>query len=531
MGSFDTTPRNTSTAQPLRPPEARDLKTAPPPALPQPLRTQSQTIRAMDDKLGQRRTPTNTPSPLIPVPAFAPLGVNTPPLYRAGLPSGYPKAEAERTFFSENAVQMNSIVVNLPVAPDRYTARQPYNNDALKPGHIAQAAVKANPNIQIIVPTAARFDSSSDPRFVRARSEIAERLGVAPERVFPVRAKLSWFPQDEFVAGAALAKPLDREPIDHSVQRTQFGVNELGRELNLPVAISPLIGRGGDTHFVDRDGEQFAYFSKETVSYVAAAHGLKITSPQTRLLAIGLSMKQAAEAGVPVNNIMVLGHPERGSNRTYGEVMQAMTSAELARLDPAVRSQLDRMRDLPLPEEAYAYHTDVFAFTPDGKHMFVDQRQATDPGLTATLSFFGFKPVALPAGGLFNPEDPELKSLPPADLGKTYHLSSEVPKYGFTGLRYSNMVQGRLADGRQVILMPTEALRPDQLSARDQQVLALLKSHLPQAVIMPIGGRSAIASAREETLTTGELIDKDYGAHCMSNVLPYVIEYAQLSAP
>jgi hypothetical protein len=134
-----------------------------------------------------------------------------------------------------------------------------------------------------------------------------------------------------------------------------------------------------------------------------------------------------------------------------------MKPAELARVDPAVLAQLQRMRQLPFPEQPYAYHADTFAFTPDGNQMFVRQTVANDPALIATLRFFGFEPVALPAGRIFNPADREVSD-PRSNTGKPY-VDAEIPVGARLALNYVNMVQGRLPDGRQVILMPAPAGR------------------------------------------------------------------------
>jgi hypothetical protein len=464
-------------------------------------------------------------SPLIPVPAFAPLGVTSPPLYRAQLPPGY--AEAGRMFFSENAVTMNSMVLVLPKQADYKAPLPPYNNDALAPRHIAQAALKANPRIQFVVPTSEPFSSPSDPRFVQTRASIAQRLGVPAESVFPARATLGWFPQDEFMAGpSALAKPLGRNSV-YDYRRTAFGTNQLARELGLPAALSPAIGRGGDTHIVSRGGQQFAYFSQETVLHVAEAHGLNLHTPQNHLLAIAVTMKQMAESGVPVGNIMTLGRTGQDKTATYGSVLQTLSPSERARIAPDVLAQIERMRKLPFPRVPYEYHSDVFTFTPDGRKMFVREMEAADPQLNATLRFFGFETVRLPGGRIINPQDEEAPLLQRGT--EPLYLSADVPQRARLMLNYNNMVQGRLPDGRQAILMPTEALDPQQLSLRDQQVLALLQRQVPGAVIVPMGGRSALVGNIALALSPmpgGAEVDKDWGAHCMSNVLPYVLELA-----
>jgi hypothetical protein len=84
-----------------------------------------------------------------------------------------------------------------------------------------------------------------------------------------------------------------------------------------------------------------------------------------------------------------------------------------------------------------------------------------------------------------------------------------------------NAVMGRTPDGRLAILMPTEAQDPAQLTANDQRARAALLSAVPDAQIIPVGGRSALTG--HGSFSDGTQLDRDWGMHCLSNVLPFVI--------
>jgi hypothetical protein len=257
-------------------------------------------------------------------------------------------------------VPFNSMVLSLP---DAAAGSAPYNNDALQPRLIAQAALKANPDMQFIVGTSQRFDSVNDPRFQQVRADIANRLGVPPANVLPVRGTLAWFPRDEFMAGSngAVSKPGERRDLfadSTGERRTFFGANEMARELGLRVNLAPGIGRGGDTHVIERNGQQAVLFGEETIRYTASNHGLSLESNKDRLLAIALTMNQMDRVGIPPERATPLGMPtlrEDGKPVTYGDVLRQMTPEQLAPIPSNVLSQLQRMHDLPFPTREVGY--------------------------------------------------------------------------------------------------------------------------------------------------------------------------------
>lgn len=450
------------------------------------------------------------------------------PVWQATVAPGTPTTP----LFSENQVPMTSMVLNSA------THR---NGDGLEPRYIAQAARQANPDVQFLVPTQARFDSRSDPRFATEQQRLADRLGVPAANIVPVRSDMAMWPQDELMAGVVggrptLIKPLYRDratdtyaprsrpgsppaasvPSSHwnTNQLTLFGPNDLASELGVQVATGDMIARGGDTHVVTGpDGQQRAFFSAETIHFAGKTRGIDTYNTATStdadfIRALDVTMRGMRDAGIPLKNQAPIGR----SDTTYGQALDKLSDAERRGLDPAVLARLQELRDLPLPKKAYDYHTDLTVFTPDGKTMFVNEAQAkADPALERQLRVFGYDVRALPSPEI-NSNDPALPKIAGFD--------------GIGGVSYMNMVMGRTPDGRLAILMPTEAQDPAQLTANDQRARAALLSAVPDAQIIPVGGRSALISwdtDRDVRFSDGTRLKRDWGIHCLSNVLPFKI--------
>jgi hypothetical protein len=401
------------------------------------------------------------------------------------------------------------------------------NRDSLEPGYIARAALQANPEMQFVVPTRARYSSREDPRFVAERERIAGALGVPAERVVPVRADMAAWPQDELMAGpGGLVKPTAAGAVGSTwrdtrrwaageggqhwtqAQRTRFGTDDVASELSLPVERSSTIARGGDTHIVQRpDGRRAAFFGPETVDFTARAHGIDASTDAGFLRALGVTMKGMQAEGIALRDVAPLG---RG-NRTYGQALATLTPEQRQLIHPAALARFEEMRDLPLPRTAFRYHADVTAFTADGHHMFVNETDARRfPALEPQLRFFGYEPRRLPAP-VVNPD---------ATPGEDRIDGATVQRPLSTS--YLNAVTGRDADGRPVVLMPTQARDPARLTDDDRRARDALQAAMPQARIIPIGGRSALTGS--DIMGDGHNVARDWGTHCLSNVLPFVIE-------
>jgi len=321
----------------------------------------------------------------------------TQPLYRATTPPRTPL----NIYFPENAVPMNSVLLNSATI----------NGDSLEPMYIAQAALEANSSVQFIVPTQVSFESLTDPNFLDERRRIADRLGVPVDQVILVRADMAAWPQDELLAGrdgiikpgansgrSSSPSPRGLNPNEHWTwaQRTLFGPNDFASELSLPINKANAVGRGGDTHILvrDRDGEQVAFFSAETVIYTAETHGIDHRTDAGYLRALGIAMKELGQAGVPLENIAPVGF----SDKTYGEVLDALTPEQWRMIDPHVMDRFEQLRNLTFPRNPYHYHADVNMFTPDGSNMFVSEdTAAVHPDLVGQLKFFGYETHLLPA--------------------------------------------------------------------------------------------------------------------------------------
>jgi len=214
-------------------------------------------------------------------------------------------------------------------------------------------------------------------------------------------------------------------------------------------------------------------------------------------------MANMNDAGVALEDIAPFGISPSG--RTYGSVMKTMSPQQLAELRPDVLARLEEMRELPLPEvyptnaKRYDYHMDLVMASPDGVHAYVNSDDLSDiPGWREQLEFFGYKPVSLPASYSFNPN------------GSRSNRES-----------YANWIMGEV-DGKTVIILPTEAEDPSKLTKNDHAAIAAFQEHNPEVRIVPMGGNTTRMFRNDpETKAT-----RDWGAHCRTNVLPWILEPA-----
>jgi hypothetical protein len=425
------------------------------------------------------------------------------PAYRATLAPQTP----ETPLLSENRVPMTAMVINAGTHPG---GRPPH--------HVAQAAIIANPSIQFLVPTQNRFTDVSDPRFADEQRRIASILGVPAQNVMPIRSDMALFPQDEFTLGVIGGRPTVGKQLGSSDEggvplndtyawkpgiavqagsipphwndslRTQFAANDLASELQIGVGAGPAIGRGGDSQILTRqDGTQAVLFSRETIAYAGRSRGLDVGLESNFLRALNVAMVSFRNAGIPIANQAPIGFSQSG--KTYAQALATLTDAERRALDPQVHARLVQMGAMMLPETAYEYHTDVTVFSPDGRRAFISERNPwTDrphTDLPEQLRFFGY----------------EVRTLPSPRLGTSSRSTN-----------YMNMVTGLDVAGQPIVLMPTEAESPTQLTANDQRVLQALREAMPGGRIIPVGGATAVHT-----------LSRDYGFHCQTNVVPLIV--------
>lgn len=441
-------------------------------------------------------------------------------LYAARLADG----TRDQRFFGENDVPFSAMVVN----------SETLKGDGLDPGFLARAAVKANPEIQLVVPTRQPMDGPADPRFLEERNRLAARLGVPEANVHPVRSDMAAFPQDEFLAGMLNGEPTLFTPNDRSARpdtwrpdadgipdsrhwagkTTRDGAAMLAHELGIQTGVSDIISEGGDTQFLTRpDGTQAAIFSRYTVDRVATTRSIDVSTPGGFLKALDVTMRGMRDAGVPLDAMAPVGY----GAVTYKEALASMSPEDRASLDPQVRARFEELGDLKVPMRSYVYHSDLAVLSPDGRTAFVGEHLATaDPSIKNQLRAAGFEPRTLPG----------FQQGYPAKGMQDQQVEGWAQTPGMRGgpqLGYMNTVMGSLPDGRRVVLMPTETADPDRLTARDQQALDAFRSVLPDAVIVPVGGRSAVTYGRDASgkFEDGTALERDWGIHCMSNVLPF----------
>jgi len=415
------------------------------------------------------------------------------PLYTATLPRS---TETKRPYFSENSVPMNTVVVSHNTEHDAEGGKA-----------IVRTLYQANPNVKI-----ALLVQDYDKRDPSQLAELADYYGVPESALAPIRvdhstrgnSRIGMWPQDGFMAGANGL----REPT-RGTRHAGDTAEALSRATGIPVRDSDYIGMGGDTHFLTRpDGTQVAYFGPETIDHAAVAFSKNrpandFLEPRYRsdaLLTIGHIMENMRNAGVALEDIAPMGVSLSGS--TYGEIMDGMSEKRLSELHPDVLARLEEMRELPFPEaypskaDGYNYHMDLMIASPDGIHAYVNEDDLELPGWREQLEFFGYKPVPLPASYEGNRDRSERRT-------------------------YTNWVMGEV-DGKTVILLPTEAENPTELTANDREAIAAIKRHNPDVEVFPLGANTTHLFAGVPH--RGSV--RNWGPHCRTNVLPWILEPA-----
>jgi hypothetical protein len=481
------------------------------------------------------------------VPAASNNGFVTPlPDMARGVPSfqANPAPGVDlRTFLGENETPARSVVLNTD--PEAYVDIE--NGNGLSARMIAQAALKVDPQMMFVVPARIAFTSASDEAYLEQRDQIAKELGVPSENVTVVRAGIPMWPMDMGRAGhGGFVVPnrfnltqLETGPQLDTAQVPLFAGRRMAGELGLPVSQSAITGRGGDTQYIRLgDGTLKGIFGKEAIEAAALSHGIEPGgSDAGRLRAIGLVMAGMAQDGVPLDQSMALGVPPADSpDKTYGSVLAGLTPTERASIPSDVMLRFEALADVPFPSVGIDYHIDLTLFSPDGRTAFVSGRQMdTLPSMRATLEANGYHIVELPGGLLTSSSDFETAMGHLQEVDKPYLSTSDYVASGERAavdpleLNYLNMVTGVDREGRQFILMPTEAYDPERLTTRDLQVRDALQAASPEARIIPVGGSSAIMGVGELKTSpdaSGEVyfVIRNSGIHCMSLFLPFGIE-------
>lgn len=269
-----------------------------------------------------------------------------------------------------------------------------------------------------------------------------------------------------------------------------------------------------------KNGEKKAVFGLKTIKFTAYNNGLEFGNAKDELKAIAITFKTLNEAGISYKNIMPLGYSGLKNGKpalTYNDVLKTLTPQEKSEITPDILSALTQMGTLAFPENQLGYHIDTVFFSPDGKQAFMSQ-ETEDTNydvkeVKRLLTFHGYKIVTLLSGEVVAPN---------VARAKDNWVNPEMTTNSTGRLNYLNMVQCLTPDGRLAIMMPTEAKDPSKLTSRDIEVYKRLKKALPDAVIIPVGGRTAIegvARFYDEQVMAG----KNWGIHCLSQISSFIV--------
>lgn len=326
-------------------------------------------------------------------------------------------------------------------------------------------------------------------------------------------SEIGQWPRDGWLVGPdGLFQPQD---LRHNRQGAQL----LSDASGIPVTQADFITKGGDMQIVtrDADGSQQAFFGMESIRSVARNLGENLDDGHSfhsfeardrHLAALGHIMDGLDGLGVPMGNVMALG----SGSVTYAQALAQADPRLLDMLSADARATLESLGDLPFPDDdivdsMFGYHTDLYALTLDGTHMFVNADDiAETPALGAIMEHFGYEVVPLPAG-------------------RNEHDMFEEDR-----LTYMNAVVFRHGDER-VLLLPTESENPDALSPRDIEAMEIINAHSgPETRIVPLGDGSAQLYVPSRFGLPRDFIDggdfprammSTSGQRCKSMVLPF----------
>lgn len=442
-----------------------------------------------------------------------PYAPNSVQIFRAVLPKDFNK---NQFIYSQNDLPMNSMILNIEIK----------DGSVFLSDKIARAALKANPNIQFIIPLAEKFSSTDDIEYKKRSKNISDSWQVPAKNIVLVSSSMGQWPQDGIAfgkSGIVRGNPLT-DP-DHKTTANE--ATDMASALGLSVAEESEVGRFGDTQlFSKKDGSQVVVFSHETMHRVLSnklggSFDSRDTTHSQYMVAIGLIMKQFATKGIALSNVLPIG----SSKLTYGDVLNKMSVVEKKKIDPNCLKELKKRRNLPFPEKAIKYHTDTVVFSAGNDIAFINETDKQKyPELTKQLLYAGLKPVSLPS---INTDvrsaiqDKYIESLG-VDL---ISMRQDKDIGGDLRSSYLNAISGISAGGRILILMPTESSDSQTLTVNDKKARKTIMDSIPNSIVIPIGGKSALEVIGLVPLKTGgSLNGKDYGPHCLSKLTPFIIQ-------
>ena len=438
-----------------------------------------------------------------------PFSSDSVQLFRAQLPKGVDK---NQFIFSQNGLPMNSIVLNISLG----------SGNVFLSDKIARAALKANPNIKFIIPLQEIFKSTEDVNYKKHLKNIANSWQIPEKNIVLVSSRMGAWPQDgiAFGGGGVVRADLKLDP-NHKV--TAHEATDIASALGLSVVEESDVGRFGDTQlFSKKDGSQVVVFGSETMDRVLTnKFGLHGDSNSDRMIAIGLVMKQFSTKGVSPSNILPIGK----SKLTYGDVLNKMSSADKRKIDPICLKEFKKRHNLPFPEENIKYHSDLVVFSAGNDVAFINETDKQKyPELSKQLLYSGLQPVSLPSINTNNRSPSEIKKMEEIgiDLVK---LDRDTVIGGDVKGSYLNAISGIMPDGKTAILMPTESNSLEHLTQNDKNARNIILESVPNSIVIPIGGSTALQVYGSVPLKTGGLLaGKDYGPHCLSKLTPFIIQ-------
>jgi hypothetical protein len=431
-------------------------------------------------------------------------------LFRAVLPKNFNK---NQFIYSQNGLPMNSMILNTEIS----------DGSVFLSDKIARAALKANSNIQFIIPVAEKFTSTDDITYRKRLKNISDTWQIPAKNIVLVSSSMGQWPQD----GIAFGKSgiIRGNPKTDTWHKTKINeATDIASALGLSVVEEGVFGRFGDTQFFSKkDGSQIVVFGSETIERAAKNYfSSDDYTNSERMIVINHIMKIFKGKGIPLSNIMPIGE----GKLSYGDVLKSMSSFDKQKIDPEIMSELIKRQNLPFPKYDINYHTDMTILSPGNDVAFVNESDKEQyPYLITQLKYLGLKPVSLPSFNKGSQSSNKINYMASigVDVNELKHTNADI--WG----SYLNAISGVTLDGKIAILLPTESRDPEHLTENDKMARKIIVDSLPNSIVIPIGGFSALqVKGRVPLIGGGQLRAKDYGPHCLSKLTPFIIQPVKL---
>lgn len=196
-------------------------------------------------------------------------------------------------------------------------------------------------------------------------------------------------------------------------------------------------------------------------------------------------------SGAPAHPVFGTLAPEE-QNITFGEAikiedaLKAMNEEQKDSISPEIMEILESRKNQDVPISGPNWNLNLFA------RFNADSESNTVTAIVGDYSNYYPSQSGLQVRELQNRVKDQLEELGIKIVEVPQQQSSgTIPELNYTGYISAIIPEGEANAGKKVIFMPTEAENPDELTDTDQTAYQAFREAFPEAIIKPIGARSA----------------------------------------